>query len=611
MTDVFDRRTVLKGAGGAVTSMVVAGCSGADPDGSSDSTPTALRTPGTCDSYTTLGRADVNGGATIEAGCYRIKDVHTIDSGTLTLRARVLIEFDENAGLEFVDSQASTPRLVTEGTANQPVFLRGRTEQRGHWKGVRFKEGRDASSDPHSLTGVIIEHAGSELWHGADFSRAGVFIQKSAVEFHDAGLRHNKNWALSASKTAAQLDVSGTNFLFNEGTARVHADLVGGFDGTTLRGNDDDRIRVDGGSGKDVISTDQTWTDHGVPYYVSVSLDCPSHLTIESGTVLQFAANKGLDVNGGALTVNGTASAAVRFRGDTTGRGSWQGIRFKNSDSPNNSLEHVEIQDAGGELWTGSDYSKAGVFADGNTVQLSIAETLFFNNDVSGLTAKGNGFDVTVENSRFSENRTPIHFEADLVDGIGPNNAFASNDNSYVLLGMNGRANVRRDATWNALDVPYRTQHRLDIRSGLELEPGTTVVVEDEKQIMVVSGYLLADASGSNADPITVTGANEQPGHWGGIGYKTADANNVLKNAVVEYGGGQLHAGSGSAANIVVGYGPDGVTPELQVSDTTVRESGKHGIYINGGSLSCSNIGFSNNAGEDIAFDGGSLGNNC
>lgn len=605
MTDRIGRRSLLRTVGATAGGFALAGCLFEDDQGAFE-TPSQVRTPQSCSSYTTLTQDDVNGGETLETGCYRIDSILTVDSGTLTLEKGVVIEFARGAGLSFVDdASTTTPRLVADGTPDRPVFLRGRTQAKGHWRGLRFNEG--TGNSPNELSNVVIEHAGGSRWHGGDVSKAAVFVQNSTIDLSGTTFRNNASWGLSMSKRDAALDATDSTFVHNDAPARVHAGLVGGFGQNNKVGthDDDERIQIAGGSGtSDTISSDQTWVTQGVPYYATLNLELTSHLTVESGTVVEFRRDKGLDVNGGALTVAGTSSDNVTFRGDQSGRGAWGGIRFRNTTAADNVVEHGYIQGGGGELWHGADFSAAGVFVQGSDVEVTIRDTVFINNAVSGLTASGSEYDITVEGCKFGANELPIRMDADLISGIDGTNTFDGNDEAYVLVGNHGTStDVKRAATWSALDVPYQCRWHLHIKDGLELEPGTTVEMQDGKQFMLHGGSLVADAA--NGDQITVTRAGSS-GHWGGIGIETEDTDNRLKNAVVEYGGGNLHTGdTDTNANIVVGSWGDDIRPELELEDVELADSNKHGLYEYKANLQCASVTFRNNDGYPV-WDGAS-----
>ncbi|WP_144060729.1 hypothetical protein [Salinarchaeum sp. Harcht-Bsk1] len=612
------RRALLKGIGSAGAAGLLAGCSGVlsgggggdgSPNNSSSGSGSGTGGQGgsggtahtadvqvpTCTDPETLTRDDLNGGATISAGCYRVDSNHEIDSGQLTLESGVVIEFAADAGLKFTGGT-----LLTTGTPADPVFLVGETAQRGFWQGLRFE---GSTADTNLLESAVIAHAGSELWHGGDISRAGLFVRDSIIELNNSTIRNHRRSGLTVPDGAVDLSVSNTVFEANERPARLHPDLVGDFEpSNVVRDNDDDRVKAAGTGSGDTITTDQIWQSPGVPFYVTKNLTTEAYLTVDPGTTIEFKAGKGLDVNGGTLRAPGTAEDPITVRGEESGRGTWQGLRFVNTVSADNLLEHVVVDGAGDSLWHGADRSKAGVYAQNADVQVTIRNCTFERNAVTALTADGggeDGADLTVEGCSFRDNAVPMRLSADLVDGVAASQSFEGNDGSYVLVGATGSSTrVTADATWAALDVPYRLTRHCRCHAGLTIEPGTTVEAAAKKGIYVPEGYLTADASG--ADPITFTDAADAEENWRGISVNTAASENRLDDVVVENAGNGLWTGNwDSHASIFVYGGED--NGELRIRNSTIRNSAGHGIAkADSGVLSCGNLQFENVADSDV-----------
>jgi len=589
-----NRREVLGRIGAAAGAAGLAGC--ADDLGETDA-PTRTPASPSCSGYETLSRGDVNGGATIEPGCYRIDAVHRVDAGTLRLRPGVVVEFASDAGLTFVDGSGGSdpPRLVTEGTASDPVVLRGQSDQRGHWKGIRLDDGStaDSATDDHSLAGLVLEHAGSELWSGDQSTNAGLFVGDAGVTVTDATLRKNANTSLLARNSDATLSVEGTAFESSATGPRVHPDHVGAFaSDTVVTGNDSDVVRLESGSSGPAISTDQTCADIGTPYHVTRTPRVTGALTVEDGAELEFESGAGLAVHGGELTVAGTETDLVEFRGASGGAGSWRGIRIADGGGSTSVLEHAHVRDAGGQEWTGDSRDSGGLLVED---AVEVRDCVFLNNATSGLTARGTGYDFTLADSQFGANALPVRVPANLVGRVADSNTFTGNDESYVAVGQGPQANLTRDSNWPGLEVPYRIGRQFLVDAALELDPGATLAVRETIEIRVQSRYIYADASGS--DPVVFTGVEETPGHWGGLSIETSDSRNRLRNVVVEYAGGGsgISGGDNTKASIVVGwFGNDGWA--LDIHDSTVRHSGYHGISTYNPDLDCSNVTF-----DDIA----------
>ncbi|ELZ29683.1 hypothetical protein C475_02001 [Halosimplex carlsbadense 2-9-1] len=593
-----NRREVLGRIGAAAGTVGLAGC--ADELGATDA-PTRTPVTSNCSNYETLSRSDVNGGATIEPGCYRIDSLHRIGAGTLRLRPGVVVEFASGAGLAFGEgsSGSDAPRLVTEGTANDPVVLRGQTDQRGFWRGIRLDDGAtaDSGTDDHSLAGVVLEHAGSGGWTGDPSSNAGLFVGNAGVTVTDATFRKNANTSLLARNSDATLSVDGTAFESSTTGPRVHPDHVGAFaSDTVVTGNDSDVVRLEAGSSTPAISTDQTCADIGTPYHVTRTPHVTGALTVEDGAEFEFESGAGLAVHGGQLTVAGTEGDLVEFRGVASGAGSWRGIHVADGGGSTSVLEHAHVTDAGGQEWTGDSIDSGGLFVQD---AVEVRDCTFLNNATSGLTAKGTGYDFTLVGCRFGANTLPVRVPADLVGRVADSNTFTGNDESYVAVGQGTRANLTRDSNWPGLGVPYRIGRNLKVDAALEIEPGATLAVGKNKDIRVRDRYIYADAGG--ADPVVFTGIEESPGYWTGLSIQTSDSRNLLRNVVVEYGGGGsgIRGGENTKACLVIGwFGEEDWVLDLE--DSTIRESAEHGISTYNPDLDCSNVTFSDIAEANV-----------
>lgn len=603
-----NRRQVLRAVGGSLVASGLAGCTTGDPE---TPTPTPAQARD-CNSYETLTWADLNGFTTLESGCYRIDSMQKVNLGTLTIEGDVVIEFGKDAGLQFVDDGQEVPPGLETGGGDDRVFFRGRTQEPGFWKGLRFDKDTDEdrfNPPTYELHDVVIEHAGSDGWHGGDGGTAAVFVGDTDVEFSNAILRENANWALSVTGDA-DISVRDTRFRANERPARVHPDCVGGFETRNdVRNNDRDRITIAGGSSRQYsITRDQTWRDPGAPYHVPRNLYLDADLTIEGGTEFQFEKNIWFEVRDGTLTVDGTGDD-VRFVGESAGRGTWQGIGFRNPDGGKNVLEGAYFESGGAEKWHGGDYSEGVVFVENTDVRID--DCVFLNNDGAAVVATGSKYDFTVENCSFGSNWKPIRVDPNLADGIASSNSFHANDENYVHVGTDGFiSSLTQAASWDALDVPYRIWWEFEVKAPFEVAPGTTVEVQEGKTIEVYpSGHLLADASGPDDDPIVFTGAEKRAGHWDGLYLRSESDDNALQNAVLEYGGGDKQTGNDhTQACLVAGKRTADVNPKIVVTDTTIRGSEKYGIYMHDADVTCSNLTF-----EDIAeanvYDG-SAGSN-
>jgi hypothetical protein len=95
-----------------------------------------------------------------------------------------------------------------------------------------------------------------------------------------------------------------------------------------------------------------------VHYRVTGSIAISAPLVVEGGTIVAFGRNASLSVTSGSLSALGLDTAQIRFIGEDTTRGYWQGLEIR-SASDANELTHVEIAHGGGG--SGSDRANIAV----------------------------------------------------------------------------------------------------------------------------------------------------------------------------------------------------------------------------------------------------------
>src|SRR5690606_4195399 len=157
----------------------------------------------------------------------------------------------------------------------------------------------------------------------------------------------------------------------------------------------------------DIVGSDATWKNLGVPYVLLDRLYVEAALTIEAGTVLEGAQDRGIIVReGGSLTAAGAPGDEVVFRGqEAVETGFWQGLRFQ-TNSPSNSLTHAIIEHAGSTTWTGAAVSDAAIYVD-NGAQVNLDNVTL---------GPGGGHGVFIGNASSSLSCTDVTFDG-LVKG--------------------------------------------------------------------------------------------------------------------------------------------------------------------------------------------------
>ncbi len=572
---------------------VAAGCGPTTGNGGSD-----------CEPPTPLENADVNGGATLEAGCYKTENGLTVDEGTLTLEPGVTIEFAQGVGLSVTGNGA----LSAAGTQANPVRLVGTSDERGYWKGLYFV---DSNSADNELTGVELQSAGSGQWTGGEESRGGIYLQGDGnrLAITQSTFRQNAQAAIVADDPGANLTIEETSFENNEMPLWLPNNLLGNLASLSFDGNDNGYVRT--GIAAAPVTDEQTWPAFEVPYRVRNGIDLGTTLTLDPGVTIEFREGVGVDVSGdGRLTAEGSADEPITLTGVEEERGFWAGLYFQGTVSDDNVLNHVVVEYAGGSRWTGGSRSKAGVFVSDQDVTLAIENTTFRENAHAGLLATSGTADLSVASSSFEANERSVWVAANHVGDLSADLEFSDNDDSHVLVGFDEPStNILEDQTWPTLQVPYRIHHDIEVGSDahLTISPGTTLAFEQGEGLQVYGGTLEADASGGDRIQFIAADGETVSGYWQGISFveSLSDAN-VITNADIMYGGsGRWHGGADSVANIFL-QGGGGANSKLRLEDANLAGSGKYGIRVEDGSSvePCSNVTFEDNSDDATSGTG-------
>lgn len=319
---------------------------------------------------------------------YRSSSTITLDT-TLTLAEGLTIMFEQGVGIQVIDEG----RLTAVGSSENPITLTGVEEQRGFWKGIRY---RDTRSSDNTLDYVVLEYAGSDQWHGGDISRGGIFAEGNgvALSVSNSTFRENAQAGIVADGRETDLSVSSSTFESNEMPLWLHANLVGGLAAdNAASGNDEDYVQV--GTGGSEVSSNQTWQTLDVPYRIRNTPNVTADLVLSPGMTLEFNQDVGLDISGGTLVADGSSGDVIKFiaaDGETL-QGFWKGIQFRDSFSSTNKIANAEIRYGGSSGWHGGDASVANLFVRGGGSKAQVAlDTVTISHSGSwGISVEGEG----------------------------------------------------------------------------------------------------------------------------------------------------------------------------------------------------------------------------
>lgn len=323
------------------------------------------------------------------------------------------------------------------------------------------------------------------------------------------------------------------------------------------------------GEKKGTIEAAETWA--AGEYDVTSSLSLKAPLTLSPCVTLRIAPGATINVQtGGALKLLGTSDHAVRITSANASpsAGDWGYIEFgAGSQSAANEI-HFAIIEHGGK-----DYGTVYVASDAS---VAIDHTIIQESGTYGLQVVGGGHvrdfaDNTITKSGSSPVKIHPNSVGDLLGGTFTGNA------SDVITVEGGQIN--KTATWKSLGVPFRsdsltvakspanTPTTLTIEAGvtLQLRPDTTFLVQTDGALHL---------AGTAASPVKITSSETSPsaGDWRYIEFYNGStgAENVIENAIIEYGGKDYGAV----------YLDDKAS--VKITNTTIQHSSEEGIQVVG-----------------------------
>ena len=533
-------------------------------------------------------------------GSYSItEDVSVTDGATLTIEAGATLVFSSGASLSVGDDSSA---IEANGTASNPVTMRGEQQQAGFWQGV----GIYSTNARNVLDYVEVSDAGGEDWSitGPDQSAAIMVEADKRLTLSNSTVSDSAAVGIYGN---GGVDLSGfsTNTFTDNADApiEVSATAAGYVDGaSSFSGNDAAYVAVY----ERTIEDDMTISalDGDFPFLFSgdTEVSGSATLTIEDGVEMEFASAAGLSVSAddAALVAEGSSTDGIVMRGAQVQAGFWQGVGIYSTNA-RNVLDYVEVSDAGGEDWsiTGPDQSAAIMVEAGKRV--TVSNSTVENSGSVGLYGNG-GVDLSgfVSNAFTNNGDAPIELSASSAGYVDGATTFSGNGGSYVA--VYARA-IDDDMTLSALDgdLPYRFDGDTDVSgtATLTIEDGVEIEFTADAGLTVTSSDAALVADGTSADGILFTGSENQQGWWRSILFKSDNAANLLDHVVVE--------SAGSTTSSVAGVDPTGAVvldddSALELTNSTIRDSGGYGLWQNSSNVTVTASGnsYSNNSSGNV-----------
>lgn len=265
------------------------------------------------------------------------------------------------------------------------------------------------------------------------------------------------------------------------------------------------------------ITQNTTWTKVGSPYLVTkeVLWVMPGvTLTVQPGVEVVASNGVWLYVKGG-LVAQGSAAEPIIFTGATKQAGAWDGITLDgdNSQPARGTFDHVIIE-YGGQPGNGSGL-------DGNLVvdgaAATVTNSILRNGARHGLVVRNGGsqgYSLRVDGVAISNHLASAILCDHSSDPVLANLTFSGNG----LNGVEVRGNLwGDDHLWEDVGAPYFVTSLVSgigYDSSLTIEPGVEVRFGQGTRFDVLGDLF---AVGTPDRPIVFTGAQPQPGWWGGL----------------------------------------------------------------------------------------------
>ncbi len=545
--------------------------------------------------------------------CYMVPEQLTVGTDVhLTIDPGVKMVFADDTGLTVHEGV-----LTARGTPKKPIVFTSQRATPGAWSGVRFM---NTTSSDNALEHVVIEYGGSTPGYKgvkpADLMLDD-YYGKVNVTIKGVTLRHSGGYGLYAeagaqshfSKNVLTQNAKGAAYLDPVFLDQIDAD-------SKFDGNQNDVVMLAGAS---FDQQNLHWPGLKVPYVVTgnISLTGNSYVEVGPGAVFQFDENTGISVFRSRFAARGKKGAPVVFTARQKVPGFWRGIRYVDSNSVDNVLEHVAIR-YGGASPTYKGVKPADLMLDDyyGKVRVKLNNSELSHSGNYGLYAEEK-VDLDFGNNKLVDNkRAAALLHPAVVSALDSQSDYAGKTNdgkpTQGTVEVMGAHLDGVEASWPAIDARYLAKGDILVRddSHLTLAAGTTLAFAEGAGLSVYRARITA--RGTADKPIVFTGEHPKPGFWKGIDLiDTSSVENVFEHVVIEYGGAPRTFKGAEPANLMLDdyFGLVSAT----LNDVTSRHSGAAGMHIEPGakirSSKCSSIKIEDKT--KVTKDGKSLRRAC
>lgn len=507
-------------------------------------------------------------------------------TANVLVQAGVTIAVEENGGIGVYDNGW----FWAAGTADQPVAIVGTMAQAGWWRGIHI----ESNLQQNVLEHVRIEDAGSNYVYCCN-EAASILSKSGRMSLTNATIRRGAGYGVVARDLGSFDAYESVRITLHVapplkiGLSRL--DELDGV-GSDYSGNLGDFVELEGSS----ISSPVRLPRLNVPYrWKDGIIDVTAALTIDAGVEIAFGQNVGLGVyDDGSLTVDGTSSRPVVFRGTAPTRGWWRGVHVQ-TDDPANRLANLQVRHAGSNYVYCCNEVASLFLKQG---RMSVVDTTVADGAGFGIYA-GNAFSFGnfARNTITRHTAAPISLSVELVDELdGVGSSFTGNDDDSIRI-RDSQAN--NSVAWRKTDVPYFIDDGtvLDLRAPVDIGAGTELVFGANSGLGVYDSGTFS-VGGTALDKVTFRGLQDVQGYWRGIHTETDSAANVISHANIRNAGSSYVYCCNSFAGVYIRSG------QMTIENSTITDSGGCAVtYRAAATFNQSGNVYSNNAGANVCAE--------
>src|SRR5690606_23133758 len=191
------------------------------------------------------------------------------------------------------------------------------------------------------------------------------------------------------------------------------------------------------------------------------------------------------------------------------------------SDNPANRMDYVTVEYAGQTGRGGSALQGSVIGASGGVMKMDNCTVQ--HGSLIGLhwyAGSMNAGKLTLPNSIFTGNDTPIQTSVNHINSIDGPSTFTGNVNDYIKLIY---TDTYQDVTFHKTDIPFLSdgfKPDNETNRRFTFEPGVTILMEAGSQIRFQNAFHYNHEIimvGTANDRITIKGKEDVPGYWEGL----------------------------------------------------------------------------------------------